>query len=172
MPWKQPIRSGALPSLKAFASDDRRNFVELSILNHDEAMSSDSSPVFGGGNNTHAAVVYTKSEAKQSTRATFDSEKTEDADSLGCVAADREDMRRLGKKQEFKRVFRTVTLLSFTTIGQVSWQYSLLSNTQALTDGGRAGIIWSRKSFPLHRPMQDIRPDCDAQCSGLSSASS
>ncbi|KAF2150891.1 amino acid transporter [Myriangium duriaei CBS 260.36] len=107
-------------------------------------MSSDSSPIFGGGNtHTVATVYHAKNETKQTTHATFDSEKTEDADSLGCVAADREDMRRLGKKQEFKRVFRTVTLLSFTTIGQVAWQYSLLSNTQALTDGGRAGIVWS-----------------------------
>lgn len=101
-------------------------------------MSSDELPIFGG--TTHAAMVSSKPFAAH--RTTVDSEKT-DVDSLGGVAADREDMRRLGKKQEFKRVFRTVTLLSFTTVGQVSWQYSLLSNTQALTDGGRAGIVWS-----------------------------
>ncbi|KXL51510.1 hypothetical protein M433DRAFT_60067 [Acidomyces richmondensis BFW] len=49
----------------------------------------------------------------------------------------------MGKKQEMRRVFRQVSLISFTAIIMGTWQWILLANNQALVDGGRGGLFWS-----------------------------
>jgi amino acid permease len=51
-------------------------------------------------------------------------------------------MQRMGKTQEMKRVFRQVSLISFTAICMSTWEWAIMSNTQGLTDGGRAGLFW------------------------------
>lgn len=64
-------------------------------------------------------------------------------DIFGSLVLDKQDMSRMGKKQEMHRVFHQVSLLSFTAILMASWEWMLLANTQGLVDGGRAGLFWS-----------------------------
>ena len=42
-----------------------------------------------------------------------------------------------------QRVFRQVSLLSFTAILMATWEFVLLACTQGLVDGGRGGLFWS-----------------------------
>ena len=53
------------------------------------------------------------------------------------------DMGRLGKKQEFRRNFRIVSTVAFTSCVMGTWEILLTANTQGLTAGGLAGIFWS-----------------------------
>lgn len=53
------------------------------------------------------------------------------------------DMSRMGKTQSMHRIFRQVSLLSFTAVLMGTWEWMLLANTQGLTDGGTAGLFWS-----------------------------
>lgn len=64
-------------------------------------------------------------------------------DGDGCKSADRRDMQRMGKQQQFQRVFRQFSLLSFTCICMSTWEFLLLDNETILEDGGRAGLFWS-----------------------------
>lgn len=52
-------------------------------------------------------------------------------------------MKRMGKKQEFRRNFRFLTTVGFTCCVMGTWEILLSSNTQALTAGGSAGLFWS-----------------------------
>ncbi|GAB7353911.1 hypothetical protein MBLNU459_g4257t1 [Dothideomycetes sp. NU459] len=61
----------------------------------------------------------------------------------GMTHNDRRDMRRMGKKQELRRNFRTVSTIGFTTCVMGTWEILLTSNTQGLTAGGMAGLFWS-----------------------------
>lgn len=54
---------------------------------------------------------------------------------------DIQDMTRMGKDQSMVRVFKQVSLLSFNAVLVATWEWSLLTNTQGLTDGGRAGLV-------------------------------
>jgi choline transport protein len=65
------------------------------------------------------------------------------ADEFGSDALDQLAMQRMGKTQEMNRVFRQVSLISFTAIIMGTWQWMLLANTQGLVDGGRGGLFWS-----------------------------
>ncbi|GAB7356353.1 hypothetical protein MBLNU459_g7142t1 [Dothideomycetes sp. NU459] len=67
----------------------------------------------------------------------------ESVDGFGSAKTDKKDMNRMGKEQEFRRVFRQVSLLSFTAILMATWEFVLLANTQGLVDGGRAGLLWT-----------------------------
>ncbi|KAL9005853.1 MAG: hypothetical protein Q9188_001402 [Gyalolechia gomerana] len=63
-------------------------------------------------------------------------------DSSAQVASDdqdQEDMARMGKKTDLKRIFRQSSMIAFTCIVQATWQVFLLANTQGLTNGGHAG---------------------------------
>jgi len=64
-------------------------------------------------------------------------------DAYGSAATDAYDMSRMGKTQSMARIFRQVSLLSFTAVLMGTWEWMLLANTQGLTDGGRAGLFWS-----------------------------
>ncbi|KAK1811741.1 hypothetical protein LTR12_013876 [Friedmanniomyces endolithicus] len=83
-------------------------------------------------------------------------------DTFGSNDRDQANMARMGKDQEMKRVFRQVSLISFTAIimgrqdGDVgraadtavdilsgTWQWMLMANTQGLINGGRGGLFWS-----------------------------
>jgi len=72
-----------------------------------------------------------------------ESSTPEIADGFGSDGLDALAMSRMGKKQEMNRVFRQASLVSFTAIIMGTWQWILLSNQQALVDGGRGGLFWS-----------------------------
>lgn len=65
------------------------------------------------------------------------------ADQFGSNDLDKINMQRMGKDQEMKRVFRQVSLISFTAIIMGTWQWMLMANTQGLIAGGRGGLFWS-----------------------------
>ncbi|KAK0269392.1 hypothetical protein LTR35_014881 [Friedmanniomyces endolithicus] len=64
-------------------------------------------------------------------------------DAFGSNDRDQANMARMGKDQEMKRVFRQVSLISFTAIITGTWQWMLMANTQGLINGGRGGLFWS-----------------------------
>jgi choline transport protein len=75
--------------------------------------------------------------------ATFSStDSTFDGDGFGSNNDDKMAMERMGKKQEMKRVFKQASLISFTCICMATWEWMIMSNSQGLTDGGRAGLFW------------------------------
>lgn len=61
----------------------------------------------------------------------------------GFTSHDRLDMRRMGKKQQFRRNFRLMSTIGFTTCVMGTWEILLTSNTQGLTAGGMPGLFWS-----------------------------
>lgn len=61
----------------------------------------------------------------------------------GFTINDQLDMKRMGKKQEFRRNFRFLTTVGFTCCVMGTWEILLSSNTQALLAGGSAGLFWS-----------------------------
>lgn len=67
----------------------------------------------------------------------------EDIVIAGYTYNDQKDMRRLGKKQEFRRNFRIISTIAFTSCVMGTWEILLTANTQGLTAGGLAGIFWS-----------------------------
>lgn len=76
------------------------------------------------------------------------------ADGYGSNNLDNANMKRMGKDQEMKRVFRQLSLISFTAIIMGTWQWELLSNTQGLNAGGRAGMFWySTLSRGVRHPL-------------------
>ncbi|KAF2155465.1 putative GABA permease [Myriangium duriaei CBS 260.36] len=52
-------------------------------------------------------------------------------------------MRRMGRVQEVRRVFRSYSLFSYTCIVMSTWEYLVFSLTAGLTNGGRGGLFWS-----------------------------
>ncbi|KAL4894704.1 amino acid/polyamine transporter I [Aspergillus ambiguus] len=56
---------------------------------------------------------------------------------------DENDMSRMGKLQELKRNLRPLAALSFASVLQATWEFLLISNTQALDNGGMAGLLWT-----------------------------
>ncbi|QDS69697.1 hypothetical protein FKW77_009736 [Venturia effusa] len=56
--------------------------------------------------------------------------------------ADVRDMSRLGKDQQFNRIFRQSTMIMFTSMIQGTWEVVLLANTGGLVNGGLAGMFW------------------------------
>ena len=73
---------------------------------------------------------------------------SDDADSLnensvGFTYHDKMDMKRMGKKQELLRNFRTFSSIAFTTCVMGTWEILLTANTQGLIAGGSAGLFWS-----------------------------
>ena len=57
-------------------------------------------------------------------------------------AADQRDMYRVGKQQELRRNFRSLTMFGFSMILMNTWEVVLSSSSTNLVDGGRAGVIW------------------------------
>ncbi|KAB8228245.1 GABA permease [Aspergillus alliaceus] len=56
---------------------------------------------------------------------------------------DQGDMARMGKIQELKRNFRPLAALSFASVLQATWEFILIGHTEALVNGGMAGLFWS-----------------------------
>ncbi|GAB7357407.1 hypothetical protein MBLNU459_g8341t2 [Dothideomycetes sp. NU459] len=61
----------------------------------------------------------------------------------GFTRVDAREMKRMGKKQELRRNFRTLSTIAFTIILQGTWEVLLTATTQGLVDGGLAGLFWS-----------------------------
>ena len=63
-------------------------------------------------------------------------------DLFGDADQDFRDMRRLGKKQEFKRNFNFWSTLGFVSIYMATWEFVLVSLSVGLANGGFAGLFW------------------------------
>nr|POF17336.1 putative amino-acid permease c15c4.04c [Quercus suber] len=55
---------------------------------------------------------------------------------------DKRDMQRLGKQQELKRRFRFASIVGYTVILGLTWEFSLVTGVFSLANGGTAGAIW------------------------------
>ena len=55
---------------------------------------------------------------------------------------DRRDMRRLGKKQEYRRVFGPLATFGFISMYLCTWEYILVSVSGGLINGGFGGLVW------------------------------
>lgn len=58
-------------------------------------------------------------------------------------ADDSRDMRRLGRKQELVRNFRTISIVSFVALATSAWETNIFVFTQGLKDGGRPNVMYS-----------------------------
>lgn len=61
---------------------------------------------------------------------------------IGETANDVSDMRRLGKKQEFRRNFSFLATLGFISIYMATWEFVLVSLSVGLLNGGFGGLFW------------------------------
>ncbi|KFA74037.1 hypothetical protein S40288_05139, partial [Stachybotrys chartarum IBT 40288] len=52
------------------------------------------------------------------------------------------DMKRLGKKQQFKRNFSLWSSIGFVAIYMATWEFVLISLAPGFTNGGYAGVFW------------------------------
>ncbi|KJZ69917.1 hypothetical protein HIM_10702 [Hirsutella minnesotensis 3608] len=90
-----------------------------------------------------------RSDLKQRPKAGWDPEPRVSGESLDedlldrYTSNDRRDMRRMGKKQEFRRNFRLISTIGFTTCVMGTWEIILVSNTPGLKAGGLSGLFWS-----------------------------
>ncbi|KAK2737235.1 hypothetical protein FQN57_000402 [Myotisia sp. PD_48] len=60
-----------------------------------------------------------------------------------ATSQDESDMARLGKPQQFKRNFRFLSTLGFTTTLMATWESILLTSTLGLMNGGQAGMVYT-----------------------------
>lgn len=58
-----------------------------------------------------------------------------------ALVRDNADMDRLGKKQEFDRGYRLLSITAFTVVAMVGWIFVPNSTTSALIDGNTGGTI-------------------------------
>ena len=76
----------------------------------------------------------------------FDSAKDKHDEAFGDgwkdAHTDALDMKRLGKTQEFKRNFKTISSLGFVSIYMATWEFVLVSLSIGFSNGGLAGIFW------------------------------
>ena len=59
------------------------------------------------------------------------------------TVTDKADMDRMGKSQQFGRIFHQWTMVFFTSMVQATWETVLVANTSGLINGGLAGLFWS-----------------------------
>lgn len=74
-------------------------------------------------------------EASQDFAADINGEKT-------GTAADARDMHRLGKTQELKRNFRSLSILGLSSVVMATWVAFLGSSNFSMINGGLAGTVW------------------------------
>lgn len=60
----------------------------------------------------------------------------------GATTEDARDMLRMGKTQETRRTFRSITILGFCMVILSTWETVLATSVFALSNGGPAGLIW------------------------------
>ena len=68
---------------------------------------------------------------------------SDDESAWSLSKQDVRDMKRLGKKQEFKRNFSLLSTIGFVSIFQATWEYVLVSLSVGLLNGGFAGLFWT-----------------------------
>jgi amino acid permease len=56
--------------------------------------------------------------------------------------ADRRDMMRMGKQQEFKRNFNLLSALGFVSVYMATWEFVLVSLAVGFNNGGFGGLFW------------------------------
>jgi hypothetical protein len=64
-------------------------------------------------------------------------------DATDSRSRDAQDMRRMGHEQQLNRTFRQASIASFVTLATASWEIGIFAISPALTNGGRAGLVWS-----------------------------
>lgn len=79
----------------------------------------------------------------------------------GSTKTDASAMRRMGRKQELVRHFRSITMFSFGSLASAGWESCLLVLTQSLIDGGRPNaiysLIWTFIGFlPIYLSMAEM----------------
>lgn len=57
-------------------------------------------------------------------------------------SADAFDMRRMGRKQELRRNFKSISILGLAAVTMATWLALLVGSLFSLTNGGLAGTIW------------------------------
>jgi choline transport protein len=60
----------------------------------------------------------------------------------GATTEDTLDMLRMGKTQETRRAFRSITIFGFCMVILSTWEAILATSVFALSNGGTAGLIW------------------------------
>jgi choline transport protein len=60
----------------------------------------------------------------------------------GATTEDTRDMIRMGKTQETRRTFRSITILGFCMVILSTWEAVLATSVFALSNGGTAGLVW------------------------------
>lgn len=71
-----------------------------------------------------------------------DGEPNTAAAAKGATTEDARDMMRMGKTQETRRTFRSITILGFCMVILSTWEAVLSTSVFALSNGGTAGLIW------------------------------
>ena len=56
-----------------------------------------------------------------------------------AVGHDVDDMSRMGKRQELRRIFRFISIVGFITVLQSTWESILFAAQYGLVNGGTAG---------------------------------
>ncbi|KAK3984857.1 GABA permease-like protein [Cladorrhinum sp. PSN332] len=89
------------------------------------------------------AETKANSNGPQTKDAEDDAGDLQDGSIEGHTRQDRADMSRMGKVQELRRNYRSLSALAFTVILQGVWEVLLTASYQGLINGGPAGLIWS-----------------------------
>lgn len=58
------------------------------------------------------------------------------------TSADAQDMQRMGRKQELRRNFHSVSILGLAAVTMATWIAMLMANIFSLINGGLAGTVW------------------------------
>ncbi|KAF2759192.1 putative GABA permease [Pseudovirgaria hyperparasitica] len=90
---------------------------------------------------TNRYLAETKNEFALESRTLTDNDGLA-ADANGTIQ-DGKDMARLGKKQQFQRNFRFISILGFTCTLMCTWECLVASASLALINGGLAGFVWT-----------------------------
>src|SRR5436309_1003637 len=62
---------------------------------------------------------------------------------LKSTPADTAAMKRLGRKQELVRHFRSLSMISFVALATSAWETNIFVFTQGLINGGRPAVMYS-----------------------------
>lgn len=79
----------------------------------------------------------------------YDDGSVDIPEKYGGTAADRHDMEVLGKKQVFRRNFRLITMLGFSSTAVISWECLPIALMFALVDGGPPVLFWGLIVGPI-----------------------
>lgn len=106
-------------------------------------------------------VEKTITETVVTERTPVDSEAATAINAMYSTADDSENMRRMGRKQELVRHFRTLSIASFVAVSTAAWEIGLFEITPGLTNGGRSvlvySVLWNFIGFtPIYLSMAEM----------------